>query len=459
MAYTWGDTIDETTDVFDVSLYNTIQAAVHERVLAAGWVQNINHGSYYTGGFENFTIADELTAKAGGDPLAKAVSTVGTSLATNGLCTVVDLQNRLGSAASAFIKNTATVPASFATWGTYELGEAIGYPESPNSGWIRLFRRKCPRRIYSLTTTRSQDFYGQYYIFGSYYPSLSTYGECEVGDRAHYYIPYTFGFDPPYSFISSTRVNGWYQGVYEYQGAGVWTKAPSGAEADTLDSNEEWDSHNWCLPGNFQIGDYYGWWLWRDLYEICKLFKWTYSSVSYKSGDNAELNANKIGYLTEKDADATGTHPNASEGAAKSSAAGDFTTAPEITNIGTHILSGPRWYTHWTGSGDYWYATITAAQAIAVAANYQGIPRTIDYYIRADPFGTFDDMGLGFTEGALGLWESKAYAAGAHDYLWDHSSTINPSWAYPGWSATNGGTRGCSLTDIKAVTKWNFTYA
>lgn len=458
MAYTWGP-IDADTDIFDIGLFNIVQAAAHERVLAGARTQNINHGSYYGHTLE---IAAALQAKEAGYPMAKASSlvtsaglinyygvtpTVGNQLQ----CTLLDLQNRLADASYNFIKDTTSVPTDFTTWNPALLAAAIGYPiGSASSGYYYgLWRRKCPRRVYNLSATYSQDFFGTYYSGGYYYPATVNYGPLEVGNRAQYYVA-----DTSMTF-QAYRVPGNYAGVWEYRGSGTWIKCPGGTEPDTLDSSADWQSNTWTFPGTFQIGDYYGWWLWRDIYEVCKRLKWTTTGGIYHAPSNG-FN----GYYDVRRGDTTANYTSA--GAAQAAAVADFGSSPDYYSFFT---PSPVWASWYTGSGTSWGAYTQSSQVDLLADNYQGLSRTVDYYVKAQPVvpvisgGTpseFDNVGMGFGNGVFGLYESKAFGSTAHDYLYDAASRVSADWRTPSFGAAPG-FRGAYIQAIQAVTRWNFS--
>jgi hypothetical protein len=155
-----------------------------------------------------------------------------------------------------------------------EAAAYLGYPESPSSFNKVLFRRRTPRRIFKLTATQSEDYTWFTHVGSTYYWSRQTYGTCSPGDKAQFYAFPGTGFPGTPGNLATTSVPGSYRGVYVYQGAGAWTPAPPGAEADTLDSNNgPWGSKDWVWPLGFQGGDYLGPHLLDDVRRVCDLLE------------------------------------------------------------------------------------------------------------------------------------------------------------------------------------------
>ncbi len=485
MPWSWGDSIDATTDLFDVDLWNALLAAVHERWLASGaaapYGELVYDGPTPTltpGKPDIWTPGD--TDKS--DPLKGITSTQygSTGIQTWFHKSVAEMQYLLRNSLYKFINHVKypnplnngyiiyepnpavvprTVPEDF-TWNENSIGDSLDYPSGPTESWVRVFRRKQPRRIYSLDATTNQDYASHYYFGGYTYWNYTAWGTLEPGDKAQYYAqPPGYGFGGGWSTV---RVPGPYRGVWVYLGDGQWEPAPSGSAADTLDSLNEFFSKDWCIPSPMMPGDYFGPWLLNDIYQICKLLKWTYHEATPYSSDNSQ------GYYDRKTANAL--FSESTEDAIKADALARMNGAtPEKLFSGF----GVGMSTYWTGPDPFdrfGASANTIRLRIGAPFVYQGIPRTTETFAFASPIGTFNTFGaLPLANQHWAKINTTARAAGAHEYAPDITPvlvdypqpTFGANSTHTGWAINPPYSVGLSWINyfMAAINKWTFQYA
>lgn len=472
MSWTWGDPIDADTDVFDLNLINSIGKAIHERYLAA---YGTDPGTYDPWGYGFPTIPEKLP----GDPPYKAGYTTDPltlSRLETTPWTVSDLQFMVSRMVFQFARRqeveagdlllqpvvvnvSQSLPLAFHPWtyddrggGYGDLREALGYP--PDStvvigvGISFYPRRKCPRRIGSLTAT--------------YAVNQRSTVPAQVGNRAELYEG--ANRDPGLVNYSPFSGESWapYRGVYECTAPGVWEPCTDrNALPDTLDSNEPQESINWTRPGTFEIGDYAGWWLWRDLYECCKLFKTTvtyaYIGLDGNPPYNKEIIKRGASYA-QPGYPSTG----ASEGDAKSAAAANFATSTDFYDgsaFGGMLIFETTISPMGVGGASA-QATLKSTRGQLSAHVYRGIGRTIDYYginrysdstVPGFPtqYHHDDSMGTGAGNNVFGLMDSSHFEASSPSQDLSWSRIILPDWPVPGWGTTTG--YGDSLKGVQVI--------
>jgi hypothetical protein len=439
-------TFSTADDLQDLAKWNHLTKAILERAAA--------RGSLYTPGNTFGSILPTPFALADGADVSWASSIWGVGFfGAAQFWTIRDMQTVLQTLISDYFKDgehpsgwtgiNAITSTTNPIWTWDSMCDELGRPNDITGITVlnRLWRRKKPRVINSLSATKSYD---------SAFPSIPL-GDCVAGDKAQYFA------------------SGTYKGVYQYQGGGVWTPSP-GSVADVMDSQEEYLSSKWICPASFQIGDYFAPHLLEDCAAVCRRLNWSAKGIVCYTATTSGV-ADK--FLQKEGTSYEGTDP------------GDPGTGDETVALAAMIASTPieRVFgaSGWPGrhtvhvfqpefSGGYDRDSYWARSdhfAFGLPRIWKGIERTIEYYVQpvaafgGTAFGsTFHAQGSGLTEGAYQLFKTKTLSASDDDYELD----LEEGWAgYPEpthWAISEwpGTFVGFQLRYMQAIVKWDFEY-
>jgi hypothetical protein len=398
----WTDTWDQTLDWQGTPFWQMMMTAVRERQLAA-----------YTGGTMPGTVASYLASNTPTE-VTSARNYAGYTPATIGR-----LQGALSSVASTFL-DPGSVP------GDVDFPRAVSLQSLLGAGGSGAWRRKAPRRIYSLSATHDQ-LYSITFTGGTTYRHAVTHGlnARAVGQKARYYtgIPSAAlpGGSPGYAdYTTATYADAYkslpltFRGVVEWDGA-AWVQSDPDVW-DVLDSDGA--AGSLLAEGTFRFGDYVGQWLFDEMRTACKAMTRTRSSCTWS--DAATSYGDSSGFAS----------PWAT---AKANAEAAF------AHVGAAVP--PQMQSYAVPGGGAYLAQLYAQKAKQHTGGiYQGLARSVDWYFNeygASPFGgtnyTFGANGYSLVSGDWSVWLTDANAAGAHAIAADVSSIFLGDEVIPEW--------------------------
>lgn len=457
MTWTWGDPIDDTTDLSDVNLWQSLLSAVHERgkttYIQSGWFYyNLHDTVSVTPGYPDkyqspVTIRDDLLK-----------TTTSNTSEYWWHKSIYEMQAMLKAFVDVgYFWNFEDYPAGLdglelapadSQYTVATAAAKLGYPadlldSSGDTPHARVFRRRRPRTITSLTAQYAHTKYA------SGFANLLTPVEYEIGSRAQY-----FG-------VSGAL----YQGIYEYTATATWTPCTErDAAADVLDSNEPFLANNWIAPGLFQAGDYFGPWLLDDIYQLVKRMRWVYTPYS----DTREQRAGgDIAFVFDEEFEVE--HPwFPSLAAAKSAAEAELadniaTDTEESPHISNDLEVGAAIYPYSSG---YNKATLFTVKLSGSVITYRNLAREIDWYIYPiAPYGESPPYysGDNTTHFGLTLLEHKKIAtttaaAASHDWDEETHHLWTPVPTFGGMTPPGDFYDGFKLGGFRCLIKWDYTY-
>jgi hypothetical protein len=451
MPWVWTDPIDVNTDLQDLSLWNRLIEAIRKR-----WLCSANDDLYpifhSTPVFAPDAGAPEVVIPPGEpnkyipDPdqeqadLTRAYG-ISELLAPHfQRRSIGEMQHVLAYVVQRYVnrvafpdalQGVATGGEADLAWTPITIAEDMGYPTGdlpsefldPLSNYPVFLRRQHPRRILALDDTTSDDYWAPLTVAGM--PAVV------AGNRAQWYDA------------------GRYRGIYEYDGT-TWAPAPIGAMADILDSTAAVGSNLWCPPGYFVAGDYVGWWLAKDLHELCKRMEWSIASTPYSRGIDHLAGDAKSGSGEDADKATAQATANANMAASSTGASGAF----QIVSTSHDAF----------GDGSYWLCSqATTRLKLGVQHVYGAVPSTVDYYALAqpgqgEPFpDTFDANGFAVLCNAWSAVTSKPFAATTHELRDLESDTLGDFTPATYHDDPDGLVYGFEVISIIPVVKWTFS--
>lgn len=309
------------------------------------------------------------------------------------------------------------------------------------------FRRKCPREVWALDLTGvTHDQVWTYRGgFDDWVPS--NMNTVPVGGRARWYLhPGMAGTYPPHTELDHNP--GIAQpGVWEHQGAGVWTRVDQDdptAQPDTLDSENDPAGGTFIDPGTMRPGDYFGPWLFTNLRDALNLLVWTGPAefIHYQISADPPLNSlyqNWQGYFVntttlganQKTGDSTNFRPD--EATAKGDAVAALAAATPFYQGEATLRIGSTVSTSWDAHLQTWQFKVGAGNS------WQGKARRLEVYALALSDDTEPDTsGFGTKVGGgnlpLDVWtlyKAADLVAGADVYAQDLLDAVDyptPAW-------------------------------
>ena len=473
MAWTWAE-ITAATDPFDVDVINGLLRAVHKRAAATG-LYNLDAGNPFGGvGVPYPTLTPGVVdATNGPDPLLADDLGSGRFKFMN----VREMQRWLYDVRGRYVNHldhpdgpvgyhsgyaTLSLPPTY-IWRIYLLCQKLGYyvpavyaaTEYGIAAWC--FRRKCPRRIYKLDQTTTED--KEWTPGGGI--GLPTSASFVTGNLAQFFdnggVGGGFGF---YNYP------GRYRGVYRFNGT-AWEPAPDGAAADVLTSDATAGSNGWTPAGFFRQGDYYGWWLLEDVRKVCDLLKWSFFGLDNRSIENfgGVYDATTTDQSDEREFGSLTFYDGRS--AAWAAAEANYAGKPWELFTG---LSGSAiyWFEYNSppAAGHYAQAAGSIVKWQWVSRTYDNLARTVVVYINlldvsiAGGGGSFWNGGLGYPKDEWAYVGENALPAGSHQLKYYDGPAHLPVVEWPAGAegvAHNGvGFSGSFTLSSIGVAKWTF---
>lgn len=471
----WNDTFDSTLQWQDTAFLNMMLHACWERSLASGIVEGVSadppeveHGDDIQTQVPDWEVFEPSRA-------AYDAYDVGFIL-KNVMAMQVCLENNFNAYARrdvTIIGTGPTFPATLQLTPQY-VSEELG--RDPGESYSAIaWRRRRPMEVFA-EDIQGETTHGYWtWLTGFLFWGYTGRGlgfvnqDVPVGAKAAWMKYDGFASGEPSWDPEDSAENphpGRYQGVWEYQGGGVWTPTPAGTDPTEIDTNNAISSGVHLPPGLIQQGDIIGWHLFQEIRDVCNMLTWTLPTkylyirssgagtvVDGGSTVNPVWQADETEGWLRKTGDSGVGHPD--EATAKAAASADY--AAETPVLTTFLGLAPQQNAVWNTS---YFAVINGMSfQYGHAEVYRGLAHKTEWYAMTnDGSGTIEYDSTAFGIASVDVWAKvgdEDHAAGAHDWGVELDPVVQGNFVEPPYSATPGQDKGARLTDAFPLIKWD----